>query len=530
MSYIVLARKWRPQTFNDLIGQETLVTTIQNALSGDKVVHAYLFSGPRGVGKTSAARILAKALNCLQEPTRDPCNKCQNCIAISDSASVDVLEIDGASNTGVDDVRELRESVKYAPSSSKYRIYIIDEVHMLSIPAFNALLKTLEEPPSHVIFIFATTEPRKVPITILSRCQHHSFRKIPKARIRDRIVTIARSEGITIKDEAVEMIARAADGSMRDALTMLDQASSFSSDISEKDLQTLLDLPETDIITNLGGAIINGNIPDALTIIKELTERGYDLRPIMKELVEHFRNIAVVKIIQKPDEFLEFTKEEIIKYQEQASKVSIEELTLLLTELFKLEGEVRSSANPRYSLELGLLRTSFVKGMTSIKDLLNRLSDPGEMEPPSLSSREKTAGQNKPATNVNRKSPDIQNKDELWADIIKKLKDSDPLLALKLAEAKAINISGSELTIGFNGGKSVFADFVAKKSPVVESAIKEITGNTLQLRIISLPQEEKKSINEIKNKVSLNPVVKNAIDLFNGKILEVKSLEDTDNA
>ncbi len=217
MSYIVLARKWRPQGFEDLVGQETVVKTFQNAIASGKIVHAYLFSGPRGVGKTSSARILAKALNCEKSIDSGPCGKCHSCQAITDGASVDVFEIDGASNNSVDAVRELRETVKYAPSGGKYKIYIIDEVHMLSTSAFNALLKTLEEPPEHVIFIFATTEPKKIPSTILSRCQHHAFRRISKARIKEQLKKITETEKSGIKDRALDMKAKAADGSMRDA-------------------------------------------------------------------------------------------------------------------------------------------------------------------------------------------------------------------------------------------------------------------------------------------------------------------------
>ena len=529
MSYTVLARKWRPQTFDDLIGQETFVTTIRNAISSKKVVHAYLFSGPRGVGKTSAARILAKALNCSQGPTTEPCGNCPNCKTIAGGSYVDVFEIDGASNNSVEDVRELRESVKYAPSTGKHKVYIIDEVHMLSSSAFNALLKTLEEPPSHVIFIFATTEPKKVPSTILSRCQHHAFRKIPKAKIKERLLKISQAENINIREAAVEMIARTADGSMRDALTILDQASSFSDDISEKELQNLLGLPEADIILSMSDTILSGDISKTLSMIKELTERGYDLRPIIKELVEHFRNIAIVKIIQKPDEFLEFTDEEIQNLQRHASLVNLEELTLLVTELLRLESEVKSAVNPRYSLELGLLRTSFIKGMTSISELLKKLDSTESRNHNILSTgktEECTPFKKTPLPDSLSKS-ETSDKNKVWSEIIEKLKSNEPLLVCKLAEAKIIDITNKELTIGFNGGMSVLSDSIKKNTSMIETIIKDITGNKLRLKIISL-SEGGKGINEVKAKVFSNPVVKNAMELFNGKLLEVKSLENDD--
>ncbi len=540
MSYIVLARKWRPQSFDDLIGQEAVVKTIKNALSSGKIVHAYLFSGPRGIGKTSSARILAKALNCQQRADIEPCSECQSCRAITEGASVDVFEIDGASNTSVDAVRELREAVKYAPSGGKYKIYIIDEVHMLSTPAFNALLKTLEEPPPHVIFIFATTEPKKIPSTILSRCQHHSFRRITKARIKEQLKKITDTEKIHIKDTALEMIAKAADGSMRDALTLLDQASSFSDDITEKELQSLLGLPETEIILNLSETILIGDIPRTLTIIKELTDRGSDLRQITRELVEHFRNIAIVKITRDAKELLEFTDEEVQRLRHHTSNVSIEQLTLLLTELLRLEGEVRNALNPRYTLELGLLRTSFVKGMTSIEDVLKMLDeskghpeipDPEPAHKNSAINGEKKTEPIKKST-VNRK-PHISNKEEFWQRLLERVNSEDHLLACKLAEAKLINLTETELAIGFNGGMSVLADSVEKNSSVIKPILQKLSGHNLKLKILSLPNKKTRKNNDtIKEKVFAEPLVQDAMRLFNGSLVKVKSLEneeDTDN-
>jgi DNA polymerase-3 subunit gamma/tau len=548
MSYIVLARRWRPQNFDDLTGQETIARTFKNAILQEKIVHAYLFSGPRGVGKTSTARILAKALNCTNRTGGEPCGNCDNCKSITSGASVDVFEIDGASNTGVDDVRELREAVKYAPSSGKYKIYIIDEVHMLSTPAFNALLKTLEEPPPHVIFVFATTEPKKIPSTILSRCQHHLFRKIPKDKIKGQLRRIAEKEKINIQDAPLEMIARAADGSMRDALTLLDQASSFSEDVSEKDLQILLGLPETDIITNLSKSIIEGDITGTLSTIKELTDRGYDLRALTKELLEHFRNLAIVKVTDKSGDYLEFTAEEVEQLRKQVEDVGIEPLTLILTELLRLDAEVKSAMNPRYTLELGLLRMSFVKGMTSVDEVLKKLKEtPASSEtsgkkipekrpaPPAEKKRVKTetsasedkapVHQNEPAASEEKAG--LQDKEDLWNRVVEHFDAEDHLLACKLAQAKAVDLTQNELVIGFNGGMSLLSDSIKKNSSSIETILKGLAGRRLRIKVIPLPANKvEKKPGVSKEKIISEPLVRDAIRIFNSSIVKVTSLEE----
>ena len=542
MSYIVLARKWRPQRFDDLVGQESVVKTFKNALSSGKIVHAYLFSGPRGVGKTTSARLLAKALNCTQLSENEPCGQCVSCKAITAGSSVDVIEIDGASNTGVDAVRELRETVKYAPSGSKYKIYIIDEVHMLSTPAFNALLKTLEEPPPHVIFIFATTEPKKILPTILSRCQHHAFRRMTKGRIKEQLNKITSAEKINIQEAALDMIAKAADGSMRDALTLLDQAYSFSNDITAEELQGLLGLPETEIVTNLCGTILSGDISRTLSIIKELTDRGSDLRQLTRELVENFRNIAIVKVTEDAEGLLEFTQEEVQKLKLHASAVSIEQLTLLLTELLRLEGEVRNAVHPRYTLELGLLRTSFVKGMTAIEDILKMLGDPGRpvgtpvAEPASRekavpSEGSKTGGINETETGSNEILPvsgtDNLCKEDVWQKLIKRVDAEDHLLACKMSEARVLHLNSTELSIGFNGGMSVLADSVKSKTSLIKPILKSISGQNLKLKILSLPKEETNiDKKKMKEEVVAEPLVKDALRIFDGSLIKVNPLED----
>lgn len=555
MSYIVLARKWRPQSFDDLAGQETVAKTFKNALSSGKIAHAYLFSGPRGVGKTSTARILAKALNCQQRTDSEPCGTCESCKAITEGASIDVFEIDGASNNSVDAVRELRETVKYAPSGGKYKIYIIDEVHMLSTSAFNALLKTLEEPPPHVVFIFATTEPKKVPVTILSRCQHHSFRRVTRSRIKEQLKKITGSEKINIKESALEMIAKAADGSMRDALTLLDQAYSFSDAITEEELHALLGLPEAEIISNLTETILNGNISETLSIIKELTDRGNDLRQILKELVEHFRDLAVMKVTRGDKELLEFSEDEIQKLRRMTSGTSIEELTALLAELLRLEYEVKNAINPRYTFELGLLRTSFIKGMTSVESVLKMLDEPGDRNyvresspgttpvnlplapggpdgaiseqtpvPPAEKKTEQTEQSDRDSA-----SPAI-NKEDLWKKLLEHLEPQDNLLVCKLAEARLISLKATELTIGFNGGMSVLADSIKKNTSVIEALLENLSGHKIKLKISLLPQKEtKKDINKIKKDVFAEPIVQDAMRIFNSSLVNVKPLEHEDN-
>ncbi len=535
MSYIVIARRWRPQGFDDLVGQSAVVKTFKNALASDKIAHAYLFSGPRGVGKTSSARILAKALNCTNRAGSEPCGKCDSCIAITAGAAVDVLEIDGASNNSVDSIRELRENVKYAPSGGKYKIYIIDEVHMLSTPAFNALLKTLEEPPPHVIFIFATTEAKKIPSTILSRCQHHSFRRINRSEIRGQLKKIIEKEKINISDMALDMIAKAADGSMRDGLTLLDQAFSFTDEITEKELQSLLGLPETEILLSLSETILSGNISETFSIIKDLTDQGSDLRQIARELVEYFRNIAILKITTDAKEILEFTEEEANVLREMSADMNIQQLTLLLTELLKLEGEVRNSINPRYTLELGLLRTSFVKGMTSVEDILKMIGEPGDIElapdipaePPIQKKTEKVEPEIAAVPEIKVSNEPLSlNKEDIWKKLVDRVDMEDHLLAGKLAEAKPVKLTQTELSIGFNGGMSILADSIEKNMSVISPMLQELSGQKLRLKILSLPNEKNgKDIKEIKEEIFKEPLVKDAMKAFGAALLNVKPLD-----
>src|SRR5881296_169497 len=304
--YQVLARKWRPQQFDEVVGQEHVTTTLKNAIEQNRLAHAYLFVGPRGIGKTSTARIFAKALNCVKGPTATPCDKCDNCREIAEGRSMDVLEIDGASNRGIDEVRELRDTCRYAPARSRFKIYIIDEVHMLTKEAFNALLKTLEEPPAHVKFIFATTEPEKVLPTILSRCQRFDLRRIPTALISQHLAHIALQEKVKIDEAALYAIARGADGGLRDAESALDQLISFCGDkIEEGDVLSMFGLAAQRQILDLSRAVLAGEVETALRELNELTRHGKDLGRLLSDLLSHFRNLLVYQVSKGDRRLLE---------------------------------------------------------------------------------------------------------------------------------------------------------------------------------------------------------------------------------
>ncbi|MDP3730508.1 MAG: DNA polymerase III subunit gamma/tau [Candidatus Omnitrophota bacterium] len=294
MSYIVFARKYRPQAFDEVVGQSHITTTLENAIAQDRVAHAYIFAGPRGVGKTTTARIFAKALNCERGPTADPCNKCPLCLEITQGSSLDILEIDGASNRGIDEIRNLRENVKFSPSKGRFKVYIIDEVHMLTQEAFNALLKTLEEPPAHVKFIFATTQAHKVPPTILSRCQRFDFRRISIKDIVDSLKAIAKKENLKVEDDVLILMAKHSDGSMRDAQVVLDQISSFADGrISLEDASKILGAVSDDILFSLADSIKSRDALGALKIIDDLANEGKDVAEIVLYLIEHFRDLSV---------------------------------------------------------------------------------------------------------------------------------------------------------------------------------------------------------------------------------------------
>ncbi len=383
MDYQVSARKYRPGSFDSVIGQPHVVQTLVNSIITKRIAQAYLFSGTRGVGKTTVARILAKALNCERGPTGTPCGTCSNCLEIAQGTSVDVMEIDGASNTSVDDVREIRENVKFAAFRGKYRVYIIDEVHMLSNSAFNALLKTLEEPPPHVVFIFATTEIHKIPATILSRCQHYNFRRIARTEIVERLRYVVDQDKIVIEERSLMAVARASEGSMRDGLSLLDQAVAFGGKtIVHADLEALLGAVPQELVRAMIQAITAQESAAALRVLAQLLDQGHDLRAYCAEVVEYLRNMLVVSVVTSPQEWqglIEASTEDLTQMAADARSFSPELLQELFAIFTQAEDSLRLSAHPRFVLETAAVRAT---------RLLRRMDGkPAQVMPPAQMTR-----------------------------------------------------------------------------------------------------------------------------------------------
>ncbi|MGC4123052.1 MAG: DNA polymerase III subunit gamma/tau [Myxococcales bacterium] len=372
MSYLVLARKWRPQAFADMTGQEHVVKTLGNAIAQGRVAHAFLFCGPRGVGKTTAARLLARALNCVNGPTSEPCGKCLPCTEIVAGSSVDVAEIDGASNNSVEDVRQIRERVTYLPQRDRHKIYIIDEVHMLSTAAFNALLKTLEEPPPHVKFIFATTEPHKLPDTILSRCQRHNFRRIPAKAMVDRLGEIAQAEGAKISERSLLLIVRQSEGGMRDALSLLDMVlSACGNNPTDEAIADALGAIDRTAVQEMCEALVRRQAKPLLARVEDLHSRGNDFKRLAEELALHLRHLLVARSTgEAPEELADSEKKAVLALAQEADPAQ-------LARLFDLVHgsiwEVSRAAQPRLAMEVALLKCIHLAPGSSISELAARL-------------------------------------------------------------------------------------------------------------------------------------------------------------
>jgi DNA polymerase-3 subunit gamma/tau len=374
MAYEVIARKYRPQTFEDVVGQDHVIQTLRNAIESERIAHAYLFVGPRGTGKTTTARIFAKALNCETGPTATPDNTCSICQEVSEGRSLDVREIDGASNNGVEQVRELRENARVMPINARYKIYIIDEVHMLSNAAFNALLKTLEEPPPHVKFVFATTEAHKVPATILSRCQRFDLRRISIRQITERLAYICEQEKIKADEKALLAIARGADGGMRDAQSALDQLIAFQGEhLTEEDVLSVFGLVAMDMVADLAGAVLDGNIPHLMDLVDTFDRDGKDLQRVLYELLEHLRNVLIYSYTQEEKQMIDLADSQKAAVKRQAEGSHAGRIAEIVDILIQSESQLRFALSGRTIFEMALIRSARTAVHVSIDEVMDEL-------------------------------------------------------------------------------------------------------------------------------------------------------------
>jgi DNA polymerase-3 subunit gamma/tau len=538
MSYLVLARKWRPQTFDDIAGQRHITLTLQNAIRAGRVAHAYLFTGVRGVGKTTAARILAKALNCENGPTPDPCNRCSHCEEITNGCCIDVLEIDGASNRGIDEIRQIIENVRYQPATCRFKIYIIDEVHQVTKDAFNALLKTLEEPPPSVKFILATTEPHRLPETILSRCQRYDFRRIPLREIIQRLADIAKREGLQITDGALVLLAREADGSMRDAQSLLEQALACAEParpdgektaLDEALLQDVLGLADRQVLYDLSAAVIQGDAKQCLELISRVVIEGRDLCRLSRELVEHFRNLLVVRLsepIAEATSLLDLPDQEVSDLARQVDGLSVETLLDYFDFMAAGDEEVMRSPKPRFALETALVKLAILPKTLPVADLLQRLESL-EKKLSSGKQRATPAPQVMSPSKASAATP-AANKDEVWKGFLTFVGREKKLLASHLAGATVLEIPPGELKIGVGERHHLSYLQDSDNFAVLKSLAKQFFVEDVALIVTAVAAQEVAPDNAVLGEGELlqvdekSDMVKEALRIFGGSVKAIR--------
>jgi DNA polymerase-3 subunit gamma/tau len=551
VSYEVFARKYRPQTFDDLVGQAHVSRTLKNAVAQNRLAHAYLFVGPRGIGKTSTARILAKALNCVKGPTVNPDNTCDNCKEIAAGNSLDVLEIDGASNNGVEQVRELRDNVRYAPSKSRYKIYIIDEVHMLTTAAFNALLKTLEEPPPHVKFIFATTEPQKVLPTIVSRCQRFDLHRIPAKLIADHLQFIAKKEKITLEPAAGHAIARGAEGGLRDAESMLDQLVAFCGEkIFESDVLNVFGFTSDQTVVDLTGKILGSETAPALDVLYEQCEAGKDMMRLMSDLISYLRDLLVFKA--KPDAVADDVDPELQKaLATQATLIANDRLLDLIDQFAQAEGRMKWAPNKKLHFEVAIIKAIQSLGQATLDEVIVKLGELRDGKPtaekktlsaetkavaasPSQSSVE--AGNASPArtSSASEKKVDTAPRvaetpngetdpEKIWQRVYTKIPNTKAFVRNSAAAAYVLPSEGRHFVLGFSPDQKSTMDILATATnrKLIETFLREVSGKDWTLKLMvqaNLPSKGEPPKQSTVENYADDPLIREALEIFKGEI------------
>lgn len=539
-----LYRSYRPQIFDDVVGQEYIIRTLKNQIENNNIGHAYLFTGTRGTGKTSTAKIFARAVNCNYGINQEPCNECDLCRGILSDNIIDVIEIDAASNNSVDDIRELRESVKYSPTKAKYKVYIIDEVHMLSQGAFNALLKTLEEPPSYIIFILATTEPHKIPATILSRCQRFDFKRVTVKDMSDRMKKICIEENIHVEDKALNLISRNSQGALRDALSILDQCISFGDNkIEYKDVVELLGTVNIDQLFDMAKCIINQDTKKSLQNLNEFVLCGKDIRNLINDLIDHFRNLMVCKVSNELDEIISLPDEILILLKEQSNSIDMNSLIRILNILSVAQDNIRSSSNPRVLAEVTIMKLaqpmfdeskeSLIKRIENLENIIESGSIKISIDSNHNSKEDYIVENNEDEEAIyeNIKNEDVKLIEKSWEKIrgnIKNDKESKQMpLFFLLGDVKSFNVSNNVLYLiygkGFEFAKKRLSDSSTIK--YIEGMIRETINRSFNVRVI-LESEVNNISLEIEDKKydEGEDILKNIVS---EDILEIKdSIED----
>lgn len=524
--YLVLARKCRPQTFEDVLGQEHVTKTLKNAISQERIPHALLFGGPRGVGKTSVARIMAKALNCEKGPTPAPCNVCVNCREITAGSSLDVREIDGASNRGIDEIRELREQVYFSPVSSAYRIYIIDEVHMLTREAFNALLKTLEEPPHHAVFVFATTESHKVPATIISRCQCFDFRRISIRQIADSLKAIAGNEGIGISDRALTWLAESSEGSLRDAQSLFDKVISYSGkDVGDEAVEELLGLTDRRFLYPLALAVLKRDAALCLKILEDAFFSGIDLFNFYGMLLKHFRNLLIVKILGREASLVDLAPDEVSELKTQTEEGEQDDLKRLLDILLGEEEKIKRSFDPKISIELLLVKMAGREPFLPLDAVISRMEDlekklagginlPAPLEP-------------KEQSREGASARDQNAEGNIWERYLAFLKKINPVVCSKLENGRYLGYEQGILKLGFFRNYLFLDDIKTARIEELKRLSKDFFPELADIVIEVFdpePQEQGKDglngtsrvsgLNHLRQEAINHPLVQRVLDVF----------------